>query len=71
MDEASEQLLLKISKEQNLDARCREKIIEFTHGRHILHNAFRNVLIAHGHAKTNPNNQNAGSRRSDGNGIVA
>jgi putative transposase len=55
MDEASEQLILEVNKEQNLGARRLEKIIDFTHGKHIPHNAIHKVLIAHGRAKTNPN----------------
>jgi hypothetical protein len=39
LDEASEDLILKIHNEQNLGARRLEAIIEFTHGRHIPHNA--------------------------------
>ena len=55
IDEASEQLILEVNKEQNLGARRLEKIIDFTHGKHIPHNAIHKVLIAHGRAKTNPN----------------
>jgi putative transposase len=55
MDEASEQLILEVNKEQNLGARRLEKIIKFTHGKHIPHNAIHKVLIAHGQAKLNPN----------------
>ena len=54
LDEASEQLILEVNKEQNLGARRLEKIIEFKHGKHIPHNAIHRVLIAHGKAKVNP-----------------
>ena len=46
MDEASEQLILEVNKEQNLGARRLEKIIDFTRGKHIPHNAIHKVLIA-------------------------
>jgi len=55
LGKASEDLILKINKEQNLGARRLEKIIEFTHGKHIPHNAIHKVLMAHGQAKRNPN----------------
>ena len=48
-------MFLKINKEQNLGARRLEKIIEFTHGKHIPHNAIHKVLMTHGQAKRNPN----------------
>jgi hypothetical protein len=55
LDKTSEDLILKINKEQNLGARRLEKIIEFTHGKHIPHNAIQKVLMTHGQAKRNPN----------------
>jgi len=39
LDKATEELILRINKEQNLGARRLEKIIKFTHGKHIPHNA--------------------------------
>ena len=48
-------MIFKTNKEQNLGARCLEKIIEFTHGKHIPHNAIYKLLVADGQAKTNPN----------------
>ncbi len=55
LDNASEDLILKIHKEQNLGARRLETIIEFTHGKHIPHNAIHMALMAHGQAKKSPN----------------
>ena len=37
LDKATEELILRINKEQNLGARRLEKIIKFTHGKHIPH----------------------------------
>ena len=71
MDEASEELILEVNKEQNLGARRLEKIIEVTRGKHIPHNAIHKVLIAHGQAKTNPHNPSAESHGFGGNGIIA
>jgi len=48
-------MIFKTNKEQNLGARRLEKIIEFTHGKHIPHNAIYKLLVADGQAKTNPN----------------
>ena len=71
MNEAYEQSILKVTligfsenldvvesidKEQNRGTRGLEKIIEFTHGKHMPHNAIHNVLIDRCHAKANPNN---------------
>ena len=54
LDKVTEELILRINKEQNLGARRLEKIIKFTHGKHIPHNAIHKVLKAHGQAKTTP-----------------
>jgi len=39
LDKESLKLIIEVHKEQNLGARRLERIIEFTHGTHILHNA--------------------------------
>lgn len=54
LDKVSEDLILQIHKEQDLGARRLETIIEFTHGKHIPHNAIHMVLMAHGQANKNP-----------------
>ena len=44
LDEESVKLILEVHKEQNLGARRLERIIEFTHGTHIPHNAIHNTM---------------------------
>ena len=46
LDEESEKLILEVNKEQNLGARRLEKIIDFTHGKHIPHNAIHKELLS-------------------------
>ena len=55
LDDASKDLILRVHIDQNPGARRLEAIIEFKHGRHILHNAIHKVLMAHGKAERNPN----------------
>ena len=55
LDAESERLILDINKEQNLGARRLEKIIDFQHGKHILHNTIHRVLLDHGLANVNRN----------------
>jgi hypothetical protein len=55
LDEESTKLILEVHKEQNLGARRLEKIIEFTHGKHIPHNAIHKELLSHGLANVNRN----------------
>jgi putative transposase len=55
LDEESVKLILEVHKEQNLGARRLERIIEFTHGKHIPHNAIHKQLLSHGLANVNRN----------------
>jgi putative transposase len=55
LDEESVKLILEVHKEQNLGARRLESIIEFTHGKHIPHNAIHKMLLSHGLANVNRN----------------
>ena len=70
MDEASEELILRITlisiseSFEVVEALTKSKISaqglwrrskEFTHGRHVPHNAIHKVLMAHSQAKINPN----------------
>ena len=55
LDEESVNLILEVHKEQNLGARRLEKIIDFTHGKHIPHNAIYKELLSHGLANVNRN----------------
>jgi len=55
LDEESVNLILEVHKEQNLGARRLEKIIDFTHGKHIPHNAIHKELLYHGLANVNRN----------------
>jgi len=55
LDEESVKLILEVHKEQNLGARRLERIIEFTHGTHIPHNAIHKELLSHGLANVNRN----------------
>src|SRR5512137_1122439 len=55
LDEESTKLILEVHKEQNLGARRLEKIIEFTHGKHIPHNAIHKELLSYGLANVNRN----------------
>ena len=55
LDEESVKLILEVHKEQNLGARRLEKIIEFTYGKHIPHNAIHKELLSQGLAKVNRN----------------
>ncbi|MCX6672536.1 MAG: hypothetical protein NTY37_02020, partial [Methanothrix sp.] len=55
LDEESVKLILEVHKEQNLGARRLERIIDFTHGKHIPHNAIHKELLSHGLANLNRN----------------
>lgn len=55
LDEESERLILEVNKEQNLDDRRLEKIVDFQYGKHVPHNAIHNVLLDHGLANVNRN----------------
>ena len=55
LDEESTKLIHEVHKEQNLGARRLERIIEFTHGKHIPHNAIHKELLSHGLANVNRN----------------
>jgi hypothetical protein len=48
LDEESVKLILEVYKEQNLGARRMERIIDFTYGKHIPHNAIHKELLSHG-----------------------
>jgi transposase len=55
LDEESVKLILEVHKEQNLGGRRVERIIEFTHGTHIPHNAIHKELLSHGLTNLNRN----------------
>jgi len=55
LDEESVKLIFEVHKEQNLGARRLERIIDFTHGKHIPHNAIHKELLSHGLANVNRN----------------
>ncbi len=55
LDGESVKLILEVHKEQNLGARRLERIIEFTHGKHIPHNAIHKELLSHGLANVDRN----------------
>ncbi len=54
-DEISEELIIKVHREQKLGARRLEKIIDFKYSRHIPHNRIHEVLLEKGLAKENKN----------------